>query len=502
MTFSTIGDHVELQRGTTYKSALLDQPGPILLGLGSIERDGGFRSDKLRTYGGPSAEKLLVRPGDLYVSLKDVTQSGDLLGAIARVPESVSVGRMTQDTVKLIFKSDLPRDYFYWLLRTPQYRQYCRSHATGTTNLGLSRDDFFGFKIPDLDAEKRLLIESLENLEAKIRTNHQINQTLEQMAQAIFKSWFVDFEPVKAKIAALEAGGSEEDALLAAMRVIAGDVESCTGAVAATEQEPEQNKTPEPNNPSAAQGDKLTRLQTEQPEQYAQLRATAELFPSAMQDSELGEIPEGWSLSQIGDEVTVAGGGTPSTKNPDFWEGGNINWTSPKDLSNLADKVLVSTERQITEAGLAKISSGLLPIDTVLMSSRAPVGYLALAKVPVAVNQGYIAMKCEKVLSPEFIIQWCAAHMEEIKSRASGTTFAEISKKNFKIIPVVMPPESLIPVYSKMTSSLYEAIEINVRESDALAKLRDSLLPKLLSGELSVSGTENQLSEAPGTADV
>lgn len=329
--------------------------------------------------------------------------------------------------------------------------------------------------VPRALTERIRIGELLASFDKKKGLNHQINQTLEQMAQAIFKSWFVDFDPVKAKIAALEAGGSEEDALLAAMQAISGtsllDADaSAAGAQAA-----------------------LTRLQAEQPEQYAELRATAELFPSAMQDSELGEIPEGWSVSQIGDEVIVVGGGTPSTKNPDFWENGEINWTSPKDLSNLSDKVLVETERKVTEAGLAKISSGLLPVDTVLMSSRAPVGYLALAKIPVAVNQGYIAMKCEKALSPEFVIQWCAAYMDEIKSRASGTTFAEISKKNFKIIPVVMPPESLVSVYSKQASSLYEAIENNVRESDTLEKLRDSLLPKLLSGELSVSGAEDYL---------
>src|SRR5690554_7486260 len=93
------------------------------------------------------------------------------------------------------------------------------------------------------------------------------------MARAIFKSWFVDFEPVKAKIAALEAGGSEEDSLLAAMQAISGKGEA-----------------------------ELTRLQAEQSEQYAELRATAELFPSAMQDSELGEIPEGWSVTCV-DEI-------------------------------------------------------------------------------------------------------------------------------------------------------------------------------------------------------
>jgi type I restriction enzyme S subunit len=371
-------------------------------------------------------------------------------------------------------KSSLNNRYLYYWFYHAGKHGLLEPYFTGTTIKHLTGRALNNLEIPLPPlSHQEFMAEVLGSLDDKIQLNHQTNQTLEQMAQAIFKSWFVDFEPVKAKIAALEAGGSEEDALLAAMQAISGKDET-----------------------------ELTRLQAEQPEQYAELRATAELFPSAMQDSELGEIPEGWYVTQIGDEVTVVGGGTPSTKNPDFWENGEINWTSPKDLSNLADKVLVETERKVTEAGLAKISSGLLPVDTVLMSSRAPVGYLALAKIPVAVNQGYIAMKCEKALSPEFVIQWCAAHMDEIKSRASGTTFAEISKKNFKIIPVVMPTESLISIYSKQASSLYEAIENNVRESDTLAKLRDSLLPKLLSGELSVSDVESHIADEAEPANV
>lgn len=315
----------------------------------------------------------------------------------------------------------------------------------------------FEINLPPLSEQDRI-VSILGSIDDKIQKNYQINQTLEKIAQAIFKSWFVDFEPVKTKIAALKAGGSDEDALLAAMQAI-----SCKSA------------------------DELARLQTEQPDNYAKLRATAELFPSAMQESELGEIPEGWRFSQIGDEVVVVGGGTPSTKNPDFWDGGHINWTTPKDLSNLSDKVLIDTDRKITDAGLAKISSGLLPVDTVLMSSRAPVGYLALAKTPVAVNQGYIAMKCDKVLTPEFVIQWCAYYMDEIKSRASGTTFAEISKKNFKVIPVICPDSGLAEAYSEIVSGIYASIENNVRGSTSLGEIRDALLPKLLSGELTVS---------------
>ena len=112
---------------------------------------------------------------------------------------------MTQDTVKLLFKSDIDRNYFYWLLRTPEYRSYCRSRATGTTNLGLSRDDFFAFEVPGFSDTRQRLVNVLEHIESKIVTSVRINHTLEAIAQAIFKSWFVDFEPTKAKIAAREA---------------------------------------------------------------------------------------------------------------------------------------------------------------------------------------------------------------------------------------------------------------------------------------------------------
>lgn len=150
--YLTLGDIVTLQRGTTYKSALLDSPGPFLLGLGSIHRNGGFRGDSLRTYGGDSPDNLLLLPGDLYVSLKDVTQAGDLLGAVARVPKWLSAGRLTQDTVKLSFLdgASVSSTFVYWLLRTPRAREWFRSCATGTTNLALSREDFlkFGFAVP------------------------------------------------------------------------------------------------------------------------------------------------------------------------------------------------------------------------------------------------------------------------------------------------------------------------------------------------------------------
>ncbi len=312
---------------------------------------------------------------------------------------------------------------FYWLT-SPIAKRKFDEITIGSTQKALTIVALKGIEIdlPPKTIQKQV-VKIVKSLDRKLSNNRGVNQTLEQMAQAIFKSWFVDFDPVKAK------------------------------------------------------------MNGEQPEGMD--AATASLFPEKL-DSETG-LPEGWKLSEIGDEVTVVGGGTPSKKNDDFWVDGHIHWTSPKDLSGVQDKVLLDTASKVTEAGLKKISSGLLPVDTVLLSSRAPVGYLALAKVSMAINQGYIAMKCEKQLPPEFVIQWCVHRMDEIKQRASGSTFAEISKKSFKPISVVVPSEDTLNAYQKIVKPLYDAITSNARQNEQLSSLRDTLLPKLLSGELSIS---------------
>jgi len=243
----TLGSVVSLVRGNTYKSALLGQPGPVLLGLASIARDGGFRGDSLKTYGGESADKLLLRPGDLYVSLKDVTQSGDLLGAVARVPQSVPMGRLTQDTVKLQFDaSQYPPELLYWALRCPEYRAYCRGRAIGTTNLSLSRDDFLAFGLPVVTPQRMELVALLEAIERRTELLRQTNATLESIAHALFKSWFIDFDPVRAK-----AEGREPEGMDA---------------------------------------------------------ATAALFPAEFEESALGLIPKGWEVRSLDSFATYLNG--------------------------------------------------------------------------------------------------------------------------------------------------------------------------------------------------
>jgi type I restriction enzyme S subunit len=290
--------------------------------------------------------------------------------------------------------------------------------------LSLTDQRRLSISLPGIQDQKSIAA-VLGALDDKIELNRRMNATLEAMSRALFQSWFVDFDAVRAKM----DGGA----------------------------------------PTGLGGD------------------TAALFPASFQESEVGHIPLGWEVKPVGDVVQCVGGGTPSTAEPKFWEGGTHHWTTPRDFSSLEAPILLDTNRKITDAGVAKISSGLLPAGTLLLSSRAPVGYLAITAMPVAINQGFIALKCNEDASNYFLLHWCQANMTEIESRATGTTFAEISKQNFRPIRVVLPPKELMRAFTELVAPLYARITANLRQSCTLAALRDTLLPRLLSGELSVA---------------
>lgn len=199
----------------------------------------------------------------------------------------------------------------------------------------------------------------------------------------------------------------------------------------------------------------------------------------------------------IGEEVEAVGGSTPSTKEPMYWDGGQIHWATPKDLSALDDPVLLDTDRKITEEGLGRISSGQLPKGTVLMSSRAPIGYLAIAEVPTAINQGFIAMKCSGRPGNHYVLHWTRENRDEIMRRAGGTTFAEISKRSFRPLPILVPPAWIHDEWHRLAEAVHKKIVHNLKESRTLAELRDLLLPKLLSGEIRLAEAEEAV-EAVG----
>lgn len=197
------------------------------------------------------------------------------------------------------------------------------------------------------------------------------------------------------------------------------------------------------------------------------------------------EAKEDWEEGKLGDIISVKGGTTPSTKEPHFWNG-DIAWTSPRDVTTLNGLYLFETEKKITQKGLEQISSGLLPAGTLLMSSRAPVGVLAFSEIPIAINQGYIAILDDKGYEKEFIYLWLKANMDTIHSYSNGSTFMEISKSAFKSIDILIPTKEEVNDFVDRVKPIFEKIKANVLQIQTLIQQRDSLLPKLMSGEVKI----------------
>lgn len=204
-----------------------------------------------------------------------------------------------------------------------------------------------------------------------------------------------------------------------------------------------------------------------------------------MIDSELGKIPKGWRVGKIGEEVIIKGGSTPSTENSEYWNG-ELHWCTPKDLSKLAFPVLLKTERKITKEGLDNIASGLLPKNSLLLSSRAPIGYLAISQIETAINQGFIGIICNKRLSSMFMLWWVKNNLDIIKNMANGSTFLEINKSNFRTIEIIIPETEILHIFDIIVSSLFNKVVKNEKESQNLSQIRDLLLPRLMSGKIRV----------------
>ncbi len=197
------------------------------------------------------------------------------------------------------------------------------------------------------------------------------------------------------------------------------------------------------------------------------------------------EAKEEWEEGKLGDVLTVKGGTTPSTKESSFWNG-EIAWTSPRDVTTMDGLYLFETEKKITQKGLEQINSGLLPSGTLLMSSRAPVGVLAFAEIPLAINQGYIAIIDDKGYPKEFIYLWLKANMDLVHSYSNGSTFMEISKSAFKSLDISIPSKNEVECFVQEVKPYFEKIRTNEIQIRTLTKTRDGLLPRLMGGEVKI----------------
>ena len=424
---------IEPNRGISY--GIVQPGGPVVDGVPIVRvsdvRDGRVAvSAPLRV--APAIEAAYARTrlagGELLLTLVGT------VGETAIAPASLAGWNTARAVAVIPVRKEVGAYWVKLALQAPGVREiiYSRLNTTVQATLNLGDVAKLPIVMPPI-GERKAIAHILGTLDDKIELNRRMSETLEAMARALFKSWFVDFDPVRAKIEGRWQRGQSLPGL--------------------------------------------------PPHLY-------DLFPDRLVNSELGEIPQGWEVKAIGDLAEIVGGSTPSTVQPAYWDDGIHCWATPKDLSALTTPVLLNTERCVTDAGLAQISSGLLPKGTVLLSSRAPIGYLAIAEVPVAINQGFIAMKPRTGVPNLFLLLWARAAHEDILARANGSTFLEISKANFRPLRVVGSPLSVLNAFDRIARPLYERIVSIVRESSALAAMRDTLLPELISGELCVPDIE------------
>ena len=299
--------------------------------------------------------------------------------------------------------------------------------ATGSTFPNVSASQIADIPYPDLNVEEQHAIANiLGTLDDKIELNRRMNETLEAMARALFKSWFVDFEPVRAKM------------------------------------------------------DGRWRLGESLPGLPAELYG---LFPDRLVDSDLGEIPEKWKVGALNDAIEILSGGTPKTSIQEYWDG-CIPWYTAKDAPFLSDIFVLTTERTISQAGVDHSSTKVLPVGTTVITARGTVGRLACLGIPMAMNQTCYGLRGTSGY-PDYFTYWNVRNtVGDLRARTHGTIFDTITRETFKVAETVLAPPSVAEAFESALEPLMKRILSNLTDSRALAAQRDALLPWLVSGEL------------------
>ncbi|CAI0943629.1 restriction endonuclease subunit S [Serratia fonticola] len=383
------------------------------------------------------------------------------VGKVVKVPHELSGALLNQNTVKLrvIDENPINQKYLYIALKTKEFSDHLISKAQGSANqASITLSDIFSYAIPwGTYPQRKYIVDVIDSINSKTVIVNQINKTLEKMAQALFKSWFVDFEPVKAKVAVLEAGGTQEDATLAAMTAISGK-----------------------------DADALKVFESEYPEQYAELKATLELFPSAMQDSEMGEIPEGWRHGPLSSIATFANGKV--------------------DVCSLTPESYISTENMLENRAGISTASSLPSVNSVpefrcghvLISNIRPYfKKIWLARFKGGRSADVLAFEARDSITVEYVynLLYQETFFNFMMLTSKGVKMPRGDKKAIMGWQCVLPDKKVSNVFSKAVSEYYSFIEINNAQNKTLTQLRDILLPKLLSGEITLPEAEQAASE-------
>lgn len=401
-------------------------------------------------------ERSQLRSGNVLFSM-----AGVYLGKTSVVQQE-HLPANTNQAVGIISLDESRADpYFvHYALQSPACRGWVARSAAQSAQPNFNLKEIGDLPIPkfSLPVQKQIS-RILWTLDGCIDLNRRINQTLEAMAQAIFKSWFVDFDPVKAKIAAIQEG---RDPLRAAMSAISGKPD--------------------------------TELDALPPEQYEPLAATAALFPDEMEESALGEMPRGWRVSTLGEECAYLNRGI----SPKYLEEGGLLVLNQKCVRDFS---LDPSKGRRHDPTLRGVSGRLLEVGDVLVNSTG-VGTLGrVAQVlrlsePTIVDSHVTVVRAGSRLNSAFLGQWFVLKQPEIEALGEGSTGqTELSRGKLAVMPVLVPDGAALGAFDAKIAPLKSLISTKDQESLVLRETRDVLLPKLLSGELSPRAT-SEVAEA------
>ena len=396
----------------------------------------------------PSRAKRILRNNDFIISTvrPNLKQFSFIEEAQENLIASTGFCVISSNNSKLAW-------YLYSLITSDLFTEYLVKIADGGAYPAFNPKEIEDAIIPLPDKDNLEFISDTSRFfHKKIQLNTQINQTLEQIAQALFKSWFVDFDPVRAKVQALSDGLSLEQAELAAMQAISG-------------------KTPE----------ELTALSQTQPDHYAELAETAKAFPCEMMEVDGVEVPKGWEVKELGSLMTIKRGGSPRPIK-DFISDKGLNWVKISDATAEDNPFLFSTKEYIKSEGLSK--TVLLNKGSLILSNSATPGLPRFLELDACIHDGWLYFSDIKSLTQEYLYFFFLNIRKDLVAQGNGSVFTNLKTDIVKAQKAIVPDERAICYFDKQVKSIMNLIRYNTANSVSLKETRDLLLPRLLNGEL------------------
>ena len=434
--FTTLGQFATIQGGYAYKSNDFksSENWPVLkiknVRVGRIDySDVSFVSDEIAK----ATSKWQTEVGDVLISMTGSGPSApdSLVGRVGKVRRGEPPALINQRVGRLLMRdgAKIDKSFLYHLLSLPETQQYLVANATGSANqVNISAKTIESILCPNIDFyQSKVLSEFLDAIDDRIALLRETNATLESIAQALFKSWFVDFDPVRAKM---------------------------------------EGHAPE-----------------------GMVEATAALFPDSFEESELGLQPKGWLVKRL-DEISEVGiGKTPPRKEPEWFSDGSeaVRWVSIRDMGVSGVYIADTAEGLVPEA-IDRFNVRRVPDNTVLLSFKLTVGRVSITDGEMTTNEAiaHCKLRQEDPLPTEFIYLYLKQF--DFGSLGSTSSIAEaVNSKTIKLIPIIAPSNEVVSAFHSLVSGIFQRLKENERQAKTLTALRDTLLPRLISGQLRLS---------------